>query len=250
MGLVGRLHRLSTRRRALVASLLIALASTVFALYRPSVLPPGLHARNLKVGVASASVMVASPNLAIGADNAYVTQVDRAILLGDVIITPPVLDYVGRSLGIAPNQIQASAPVTSYVPRVVTDLGSGATAYSLAGSTDEFKLEVQADPSVPILHIYTQAPTTAAAVRLASSAIQGLINYVGSKTSPGRAESGPAVGILQLGAPSGGIGNSGASKEIAALVFLGVFGASLWLFLIGAQIRRGWSAARLAETRL
>jgi hypothetical protein len=198
--------------------------------------------------------MVASANLDVGVQGQYVSQVDRSILLGNMMITPPVLNYVGHQMGISPSLIQATAPMTADVPRVVTDPGSGAAASDLVGSTDQYKLEVQADPTVPILHVYTQAPTTAGAIRLASAAVQGLIEYVASTLpavgAPASSEpSGTSVGLEQLGGISGATANSGASAEIALLVFIGVFGISLWLILIGSQIRRGWTAARLAAAQ-
>jgi hypothetical protein len=162
--------------------------------------------------------------------------------------TPAVLDYIGRQLGIAPSAIQASTPLTANVPRVVSDPGSGAAAYNLVGSTDSYKLEVQPDPSVPLLYVYTQAPTVGAAARLASASVQGLIEYLSAAAH--LAPSAAAAGIEQLGPVQSAVANSGGRTEIGALVFFGVFGIAFWMMLIGARIRRGWSAARVAATRL
>jgi hypothetical protein len=245
-GISKRLPPLTPRRTAITLSLLLALASTGYVLYRPSFWPPALHSRSLAVGTASVELMVAPANLAVGTADADVTEVDHSILVGDLMSTPPVIDYAASQLGISPSAIQASSPMTANVPRVVIEPGSGAAAYSLAGSTDSYKLEVQADPFDPILYVYTQAPTIAAAVRLASASVSGLVRYVAT-TMPRHMHRTPAATeIEQLGPIRGAIGNAGAGKEIAVLVFLGVFGVASWLMLIGARIRRRWSAARLA----
>lgn len=228
-------------------SLLLALASTGYVLYRPSFRPLALHSRSLTVGTASVELMVAPASLAVGTADADVTEVDHSILVGDLMSTPPVIAYAARELGISASAIQASSPMTANVPRVVIEPGSGAAAYNLVGSTDSYKLEVQADPSDPILYVYTQAPTVAAAVRLASASVRGLVAYLAGTTLPPHARPTlAATGIEQLGPVRGAVGNAGASKEIPILVFIGVFGVALWLMLIGTRIRRGWSAARSA----
>ena len=57
------------------------------------------------------------------------------------------------------------------------------------------------------------------------------------------------VGIETLGPIRGAIANSGSTKEVALLVFIGVFGVSMWLALLGSRIRRGWSGARLVQAQ-
>jgi hypothetical protein len=243
-----RSPRVTARRRAVAISLLLALIGVGFVKYQPSLSPPGLHQRSLVVGTATAELMVVQPNLATGSEDSYITQVDHSVLTGDVMITPPVIGYAARKLGIRPSAIQASAPSTANVPRVVVDPGSGAAAYSLVGSTDAYKLQVQADPNVPILYVYGQGPSAAAAEQLVSGAIAGLTAYV-KRMLPGEDQTVVATGIQQLGPIRSEIANSGASKEILLLVFFGVFGITMWLFVIGSQLHRGWSSARFAATR-
>jgi hypothetical protein len=238
-----RLARFPKRHRALVISLGAALVALVLVRYQLTLLPPSLHSRSLTVGAATAEVMVAPPNLATGSEDSYVTQVDHSVLTGDIMITPPVIEYAARRLGVSAGSIQASAPMTADVPRVVTDPGSGAAAFSLVGSTTPFKLQVQADPTVPILYLYAQAPSSQQAAELASAAISGLTRYV-EGLEPAYARSATATGIVQLGPIRSRVVNSGASKEIQLLVFIGIFGITRWLILIGTQISHGWTAAR------
>jgi hypothetical protein len=244
--LFERVHRLRRRRRAALISLLVAFLATVYALYQPSLSGP--HARALTFGTATTELLISSPNLNVGTQDSYVTDVDHAVLLADVMSTQPVLGAVARQMHISPNSIQATTPMTANVPRVVSDPGSGAAAKDLVDSTDLYKLEVQADPSVPILYIDTQAPTEPAAVALASSAVQSLIAYSGTVSGkPG--SSGPQLGVQQLGPIKGVTAGSGANKEIALIVFVGTFGIMMWFITLATQLRRGWVAAR-DEARL
>jgi hypothetical protein len=226
-----------------VISAVVALLALMLVRYDVSLFPPGVHGRSLVVGAATAEVMVAPPNLATGSEDSYITEVDHSVLTGDVMITPPVIDYAARKLGISPSSIQAAAPMTANVARVVTDPGSGAAAYNLVGSTDPYKLEVEADPTVPILYVYAQGPSAAQASALASASIAGLVSYV-QGLLPVDARSTTATGVTQLGPIRSDVANSGASKEIMLLVLVGAFGITRWLILIVTQLGRGWSAAR------
>jgi peptidoglycan hydrolase-like protein with peptidoglycan-binding domain len=247
MSFGARLYRISRSRRTLAVSLAAALVATVFALYRPSLLPPGLHARDLEIGTASTQLLVASPDLAVGSTSyQYSAAVNQATLLGNVMVSQPILADVGRALGIPASRIQATAPMTANVPRVLIEPGSGGSATAILQSPDQYKLEIQADPAVPILHVYGQAPTASQAIRLTAAAVDGVNTYLrqlqASRKIPPRLQ----VQFEQLGPVHGGTANPGAPKQIALLVFVGVFGISLWLLTIVARVRRGWSSARLA----
>lgn len=244
----ARLYAMWRRRFILPAALVTALLAAIFSLYRPTLLPPGLHSRSLQIGAASTEILVAQPNLVVGGSSYdYDSLVNRAILVGNVMASPPVLAYVGRAVGVAGTRIQASAPITANVPRALIDPGSGGAATDIIASPDHYKLEVQADPSVPILHIYAQAPSAAAAVELATAAVQGVMKYISQIETVDDVPRNQFVQIEQLGSPHGGVANPGGAIEIAVLVFAGVFGVTAWFLSLGWKVRSGWVSARLAE---
>lgn len=243
-----RLYRITRSRRSVAISLAAALIAAIFALYRPTVLPPGLHSRGLEIGAATTQLLVASPNLAVGATSyQYSAAVNQATLLGNVMVSPAVLGDVARALRVPEGRIQANAPMTANVPRVLIEPGSGGSALSILNSPDHYKLEIQADPSVPILHVYGQAPTASEAVRLVQAAVSGVNAYL-QRLQAGRAIP-PRLQIhfQEMGPVHGGTANPGAPLQIAVLVFIGVFGISLWLLAVIRRVRRGWMKARLTE---
>jgi hypothetical protein len=243
-----RLYRISRRRRAVALSLVVAFLACIFTLYRPSLVPPGLHARHLQIGTASTELLVATPNLAVGANaDDYLTLVNSATLVGNVMVSQQVLGYVGHVLGISPARIQATAPMTANVPRALIDPGNGGFATSLVQSPDHYKLEIQADPSVPILHVYAQGPSQGAAVRLVTAAVQGVTTYLAQTQAANGTRPAQRVTIDQLGSAIGGIANPGAAPQIAILVFVGVLGVCLFAIVVAERIRRGWTAGQLAE---
>lgn len=247
MKLGARLYTIAQRRRAVAVSLIVAVAACMFTLYRPSLAPPGLHSRGLQVAAASTEVLVSTSNLAVAGPADYVSLVNRSILAGNVMASGAVMAYAGHVLGIPPSRIQASAPMTANVPRALIEPGSGGNARDIIASPDKYKLEVQADPSVPVLHVYAQAPTKEAAVRFAAAAVQGLSIYLQTSQAQGRIPLGQRIRIQQLGPVQGGVANPGAPIEIIVLVFAGAFGVSLWIATIVEQVRRGWTSARLEE---
>jgi hypothetical protein len=245
MGLGTRLYALSRRRLAVALSLLVATVACVCTLYRPSLAPPGLHARGLTIGSASSDLLIATPNLAVGGPADYVSLVNRAILVGNVMVSGPVLDFIAHELGIRADQIQGTAPMTANVPRTLIEPGGGANATAILQSPDHYKLEIQADPSVPILHVYGQAPSKAAAIRLTATAIQGVTSYLQRMQVTSNVPASDQIRVEQLGGVTGGNANPGSAMQIALLVFAGVFAVSLWVATIFAHVRRGWTAARL-----
>ncbi len=249
MSFGARLYRITRRRWAVAGSLMLAVLASVFTVYRPSLVPPGLHARGLSIGTASTELLVARPDLPVGSlstDN-YGALVDRSILVGNVMVTPPVLDYAGRAIGVDPARIQGTAPMIADVPRALTEPGSGAGATDILNSPDQYRLEIQADPTVPILHIYTQAPSGSQAIHLAQAAVTGLETYLQKIAAEGKVPPANQVQVEELGGVRGGVANPGASTEMAVLVFVGVFGTSLWVSTLVAKVRGGWTAARLSE---
>ena len=248
MSVGGSVYRLSKRRRLLGASVSVAIVATILALYRPTLWPPGMHSRGLEIGTATTQLLVASPNLAVGGGSyQYTSAVNQGTLLGNVMVGYPVLSQAARAIGVPEREIQATAPMTANVPRVLVQPGSGASATAILKSPDQYKLEIQADPSVPVLHIYTQAPTAAIAIRLAQASINALLRYVHRIEVRDGIPTGQQISIEQMGPVQGGVANPGAAAQIALLVFLGVFGITLWLLTLAARVRQQWLLARLTE---
>jgi hypothetical protein len=247
MKLGQRLYQISRRRRAVIGSLVLAFVACLFTLYRPTFLPPSLHSRTLAISSASTELLVSSPNLAVGNSYDYESLVNSSTLVGNEMVGGQVLAEVGRAVGVSPSQIQGTAPMTANVPRTLIEPGSGGFATDLLAAPDHYKLEIQADPAAPILHVYTQAPTAHAAEVMATAAINGVTTYLQQTQTAANIRPNQQIHVQQLGPVQGGVANPGAGKEIAGLVFFGVFCISLFVIAILDQIRRGWQTARFTE---
>jgi hypothetical protein len=237
--------RLRTRLRGrYLAAFVIAAAAAVLSVYQVSLFPPGGHSRHWEIGTASTTLLIDTPqsdilNLHASTDEFGSLQA-RAALIGNLMATDPVKAQIARLVGIPPSRIQVTSPVTANVPQTLTEPGSGASASDLLASADHYKLQLQVDPTVPVLHIYAQAPSGGAAVDLANDSVKGLKQYLASLTDREGLNPAAHVDLTQLGSAYGGVINSGVSKEIALLVFCTAFASVLFAAALLRRFNVGW----------
>jgi hypothetical protein len=241
----AHLRELSRHRIGVLLSALLATIVAVASVYKVGIVPPRLHARSLAIAGASTHILVDTPYSKItdlrAGEGDFQALTTRADLLGNVMTTAPVLAYIGRRAGINPALIQASAPITADVPRVVVEPGSEQRVSALVASSDHYRIHVGANPSIPVLDVYTQAPSTAAAVRLANAAVDGLRDYLADLSGQQKIAPRDQVRLQQFGGAAGGVINHGVAIEIVALTFFTVFGISCAAVIFVGRVRRGWT---------
>jgi len=161
---------------------LLALFVALSSIDRVSLFPPGVKGRQLEIAAASTRVLIDSPRsqiIDLRTDTYDLTSLtSRADLIGNVMASAPVREYIARRAAVDPLRIQAVSPITANVPRSLVEPGSEKRASDILRSTDQYRLDIQASPSVPILSISSQAPNKEAAERLANGAVDGLRDYL------------------------------------------------------------------------
>ncbi len=235
--------RLRLRGRYL-AAFVVAAAAAILTIYQVSLLPPSAHSRDWEIGAASTTVLVDTPqsdilNLHASTDEFGSLQA-RAALIGNLMATDPVKTLIAKFVGLPPSRIQVTSPVTANVPQTLTEPGSGASASDILASADHYKLQLQVDPTVPVLHVYAQAPSGGAAIDLANDSVKGIKQYLASLTNKQGLNPAAHVDLIQLGSAYGGVINSGVSKEIALLVFCTAFASVLFAAALLRRFRVGW----------
>jgi hypothetical protein len=247
MHLRSKKNRRFHLRWPIAISVLAAVVASVLSVYKVGLLPPRLDPRALEIGAASTTLLVddrqsAATDLAASSDALGSLQA-RAALLGNLMTTDPVKAYIARLAGIVPSQIDATAPITANVPQTFIEPGSGAAASDLIASADHYKLQIQVDPTVPILRIYAQAPSAGAALRLASASVTGLGEYLDQLATTQKVNPGTQLRLEQLGVPHGGVVNRGVATQIVLLTFVTVFAVAYCATLAAARVRAGWRSA-------
>ena len=247
MGLGMHLRELSRLRIGVTLSLVLAAVAALWSVDRISLLPPKLAPRSLAMATAYTQVMVDSPKSALldlNVDSGGISNMtNRALLVGTLAGSPPVADFISRRTGVPASELQIQAPSTPAhpAPRSVTGRSNGPT--DLLRSPHQYRLDIYADPIVPFLDIYAQAPTAIAAAQLANGAADGLSDYIqGIAASQGSTKY-AQIRLRQFGRAQGKVINPGVDFEVALLTFLIVFAIGCAASVAVGRIRRGWSVA-------
>jgi hypothetical protein len=240
---MARVH--SQRQRLLVISCcaLIALVCAVASVSHIGVLPPKLGLRHLDIAAASSRVTIDVPKPlitnALAQDGDFQALNRRAALVGNLMSSEPVRTRIAREARIDPSRVAAVTRITTGVQSAFTEPDSERRAAQIAAARKPYQLEVQPSQTLPLLSIYTQAPTVDEAVRLANAALPATRRYLtklARKDGLPRAEE---VHLDQLGPAQGAIVNGGARVQIGGLTFLFVFASTCLLALGVARVRRG-----------
>lgn len=245
------LRELVQFRAGLVLSVLVAVFVALSAAYKVSVLPPKLTPRSLEMGTATTRVMVdTSKSIALDiryGSGDFRSLTDRAVLLGNVMASAPVREYIARRAHVPAEVIRASTPLTPDFPRPRAAAGDEKKTSDLFRSTDQYRLNIQANPTVPILDVYAQAPSAKAAEELANGAVEGLRDYLDDVAQDQGVRSDEQARLTQLGQARGTVINDGVRVQVLVLTLLFTFLICAAAVLFVGRVREGWRLARELE---
>ncbi len=237
------------RRRRLLAvaaiSAVVALVAAIFSLCRISLLPPKITMRELQTGAAVTHILVDPPKderSHVGA-NEFETMTSRASLVGHVLASPPVLHRIAAQMGIDPGDLAASTEITHGVPLALTEPNEERRANEILLSHDPYRLDIQAQPTLPILDVYAQGPTMAKAKQLADTTAGAGNDYIRVLANRDGFPDANRVQLKPLGSAVTGQLDPTAPKKIFVLTFLVIFGVCFGIFVMIGAVRRGWIRA-------
>jgi hypothetical protein len=206
-----------------------------------SISPPGMAPRQFQVAGAQAHVFLDSPSRVVGNGAANSNDFDalwrRAVLLGNLATSDPVLEYVGRIAGIDPRQIAGVTRITANVPTVMTEPDSERRADQIAADRKPYRLDIQPSQNLSTLNVFTQAPSVPEAQRLADAVVPALTQYLRDLALKKGADPSSQVQLTQTGRARVGMLGSG-KKMVAGLTFMLAFGLSAALLAIISRRRR------------
>lgn len=252
-------ERVARRRRRLAVlaiSALIGVLAAAVNVGAVGLVPPGIHAPHLGIGTATSNIDVDLPAPAphlIHARNVppddIQTMVKRAELLGRILVSPPVLSDIAHRCGASPGEISGLGRTTADVPIALTEPNSERRASDIEASRAPYRIEVQGMATMPVIQVFTQAPSVAGARCLADTAPVALRHWLaglGHTEGVARAQ---LIRLRPLGAARGGVANPGAALVILVLTFVTAFGLSCAAFagLIVLRRRRTRGLAAGAE---
>lgn len=251
MGFGIRMRKLWHLRAGVAASLALAVLASVWSLDKISLFPPHLTPRKLEMATASTHVVVDTPKSALldlrQSTYSFEGLRNRAVLLGNVMASATVRADIARRAHVPVELIQVAAPRTPEQPRAVVGSADDHHTTDIAKSNDQYRLSIQANPTVPVLDIYAQTPTAKTAADMANAAVDELRRYLGSLAFSERTPRGDQIRLMQLGRAKGTVINPRTEWQVAFLAFLVTFGVCCATVLFLARLRDGWKIATLSE---
>lgn len=242
MGIGIRLRRLWHLKLGVSVSLVAAIAAAAWT-----------SPRSHEMATASTHVVIDTPTSALVDLRQDTYSLDglrnRAVLLGNVIAGSRVRENIARRLNLPVEKVRIQAPLTREQSAPPVDSENARQTSDIIKSTEEYRLNVQANLTVPMLDIYAQSPTAESATILVNSAVRELRRYIAELAAAKDTPPQDQIQLIQLGKGKGVVLNEGVNWQVALVAFLITFGicASTVIFL--DRIRAGWLVAALAERR-
>lgn len=253
MALGRHLRELWGNKIGLIAALLLAAIAALWSVQKISLSPPGIKPRVVEMGAASTRALVDSPSSAVLDLSIPTTNLkgmtNRGVLVANVMASAPVKDYIARRAGVRAELLQITGPVTPEFPRPLASSGSKASTKAILESPNSYRISVQANPTVPILDIYAQAPTAKAAEALADGAVEGMEDYMVALARRQGTPDNRRVHLEQLGAAQGGELNPSVKIQLALISFVLVFAAACVTMVALGRVRRGWRLSGIERQR-
>jgi hypothetical protein len=227
------------RRRRLVAlGALVALIAALLSVNRVGLFPPSLQSRTNVFATASTQILVDTPSSAfVDLSNETDPLETRASVFARFLTSPVAVALIAREAGLPFDAIEAEGPYELNLPPFQQEPTASQRSTQILGEGALYRLRFENNPELPIVDVFAQAPTREDAIALAAAAPAALRAYVRRIQARQHTPFDRRVEIRRLGHATGGVVNEGANREIAALVFVVVFG--VWCLLLVPARRFG-----------
>ena len=227
MGIGRRIRKLWRVKFGVVISLVVALFAAIWSVEKISLTPPNLSPRSLEMATATAHVIVDTPRstmLDLRQSTYDITGlVNRAVVLGNVVASTPVELRIAARAHVPATLLRIQAPLTPHQASPPVNSATSRHITDIAKSTDQYRIEIDANPTVPMLDIYAQTPTADSAAALANAAVDELKTYLAGLATTQKTPTRDQIRVVQLGRATGTVINHGVQVQVAALVFVLTF---------------------------
>jgi hypothetical protein len=243
MDLIRILNELWNRRWWVLAATVVAALVAISTNYKL----PSFEKRALLTGAASSQVLIDSQTSAIAdVDRDPGPLANRAVVLAQYMSSAEARTQIAERMGLSPTQISADGPFSTLTDRSTYQATpAGPRANQLTEENAVYRLVFDAQLSLPIISIYTQAPDANGATGLASAATSVLTGYV-TELDRGIPK-GRRITVSKLGQPEGGTVNDGANPILAFLAFVGVMVVLCTLIVLGSGLARQWREMKASD---
>ena len=200
MEIIRVLAVLRNRWRWVLPGLALAVLAAVASAYKVSAFPPKLTKETaLEYGSASTQVLVDYRDSALGSlERGFEPLMARAGVYARLVTSPSLLAHVSEKSGIPAAAIQAEGPFNPFRTRQEKEPTAERRADQLASESNGYRLRMDTEQGIPVISIFSVAPTARAAEQLANGAAEGLTAYVQELKPSGRRRTADSIDIRQL----------------------------------------------------
>ena len=142
--------------------------------------------------------------------------VNRAVVLGNIIASTPVELRIAQQARVPAELLRIQAPLTPHQASPPVNSATARHVTDIVKSTDQYRIEIDANPTVPMLDIYAQTPTAQSAAALANAAVDQLKAYLAGLATTQKTPSRDQIRVVQLGRATGTVINHGVEVQVAA----------------------------------
>lgn len=222
-------------------SLLLALLAAIWSVSRPG----------LEMATAHTEVLIDTPQSIMTnlRENSYSIDglVNRAVVLGNVIASTPVEARIAQRANVPAALLRIQGPITVHVASLPLTAQNTRSITDIAKSNEQYRIQIDANPTVPMLDIYAQTPTSQSAAALANAAVDELKAYLADLARSQATPASDQVRIEQMGRATGVVINPGVRYQLALVVFILTFLLACATTVVISRVRAGWRLEGMSE---
>lgn len=198
-----------------------------------------LTSHNVPTGAATVQILVDSPSSELASLTQNPTPlISRAAVFAQVMTSQAVVADIAAAAGVTANQVTAQGPYSGSAEALDVITPAEARSNQLVAEKAPYRLSFLAQQNEPVITATVQAPTAAAAAKVANAVYTGVQNYVKAIQHEGRTPDEDKVTLRQLGTAQTATVNGGSKMTMIAAAFLGVLIVGLLLILGFAGLRK------------
>jgi hypothetical protein len=232
------------RKRWLAVGIVLAAIAATLSVAQVSLFPPSLTSRTNVFSSASTQMLVDTPGSAFADLAEEVEPLNtRASVFSRFLASPIAIDLIAREANLPADAVEGQGPYERNLPLFEQEPTADKRSSQIIGERALYRLRFENNPNLPIITVFSQAPTTDGAIRLANAVPAALSAYIHRIQVAQHTPANRRVEIRQLGDATGGVVNAGASGQIALLVFIVVLVGWCLLLIPAHTIARGWRSS-------
>jgi hypothetical protein len=198
-----------------------------------------LTSHNIPTGAATVQILVDSPSSELASLTQNPTPlISRAAVFAQVMTSQAVVADIAAAAGVPASQVTAQGPYSGSAESLDVITPAEARSNQLVAEEAPYRLSFLAQQNEPVITATVQAPTAAAAAKVANAVYTGVQNYVKAIQHEGRTPDEDKVTLRQLGTAQTATVNGGSKATMIAAAFLAVLIVGLLLILGFAGLRK------------